>query len=284
MAIKAKLDERDSILFSANHDTVESNITLDELEDNLRKALEYDPGNAIYQQKLENIARERKMPAYNHHLQKGRDFLSDNRVQDAIQEFETALSHLPDGAEAMNELRLANQILQSKSAGKSNLIEEIWDKVKAGDRSDEAYLLEAQNQVKELVKEFPDDVELLVAATTFFIQENLALEDAYSMATRVEELVPGHRKNNKNLGDLFYNSNRYAEAMPHYEKALSLSESDRKAILLKLTQGYYTLGLRTKEEKFQQLAVKYATLGQQYNVDHPVVQRVLQRFGPGNES
>ncbi|NVJ64829.1 MAG: tetratricopeptide repeat protein [Flavobacteriaceae bacterium] len=276
--------ERDRALEYAREFNLDNYYVYSDTEERLKLAIEFEPENEAFKKNLEAYYAKEKQKEFMGLIRQGDTELKNSNISTAILIYERALKVDPENSLGQNKLASAKAALSNKGKGKASLIEEIEEEIKNGDKYDEAFLSEARTKIQNYIKDYPQDAELIVAATALYIKEKLGLEEAFKMAQKAQEIDPNNLENLKNLGDLYYLSNDYPKAMEFYQKALELPKPLKDEVLQKLAQGHYTLALRTKDKSFENLAVEYANQGVNENVDHPVFERVLKRFCPANEN
>jgi len=183
-----------------------------------------------------------------------------------------------------NKLQGAQEALSAKSRSKHQLLEEIQTELKNTDGFDDVAKEKARQKVLDYIKDFPDEVELLVAATDLFIQEKLGLEDAFNMTQAVLKVDPENIAALNNLGEIFYLNNQTEESMSAFQQAWNLGDKENPNTIKRLAQGNYTLYLRTKEIGFAQNALKAALYAHELSLDDPVFSRVTTNLCNTNEN
>lgn len=276
--------ERDQLIEFANNykPNAETSYSNSLAEEKIKKALKFDPTNASYINKLEEIKYFNKRKVFDSHIHKGNMYEIENSYKLAIQEYEKALAIFPDDEGAKNKIEEARQSMEDKKESKAEMIANIQAEIDAGDKTDEQFLRQVRFKIQDYIKDYPNDTEFLIAATTLYIKERLDLEEAYKMAQMAYKADPNNLQNLKNIGDIHYYNNNLKEAVESLKLAIDLPQPLQNDVIEKLTQAYYTLSLRTKNKEYETLAIKYARMGQANDINHPVFQRVINRFCPEN--
>ncbi|WP_268122066.1 tetratricopeptide repeat protein [Roseivirga pacifica] len=283
--VRKMIDDKEEVIdFANDYKPNESNYSDFGAEEKILKALEYDPSNTAYLEKLEQVRYLKKRGRFLYHIKEGNDKMRESSYKMAIRKFEDALTIFPNDSSALAKITVAETALKNKKESKVDLIKNIEQELQNGNKFDEKFLASIKKKVKDYVKDYPNDVELVVAATTLYINEKLGLEEAYDFTQVVLKAAPDNLQNLKNIGDIYYANNNYPEAIKYLKKAIDIPLPLKGEVLQKLTQSNYTLSLKTKEKEYENLAVQYANMGKQFNVDHPVFDRVIKRFCPANEN
>ncbi len=247
----------------------------------LVRAISLQPENESFKQKLEQVHLRLKVVPL---LKEGDELLREDKISEAINVYKSALEIMPELDVTKNKIQSALQALSAKSQSKHQLLEEIRTELSNTDEFDDVAKEKARQRVLDYIKDFPDEVELLVAATDLFIQEKLGLEDAFNMTQAVLKTDPENVANLNNLGEIFYLNNQTEESMSAFQQAWNLGDKNNPNTLKRLTQGNYTLYLRTKEIGFAQNALKAALYAQNLNLDDPVFSRVTTNLCNTNEN
>jgi hypothetical protein len=247
----------------------------------LERAILQQPENESFKQKLEQVNLRLKVVTI---IEKGDGLLAEDKISEAIDQYESALEIMPGLDVVTNKIQNAQKALSLKSQSKHQLLEEIQSELRNTDEFDDVAKEKARQKVLDYIKDFPDDVELLVTATDLFIQEKLGLEDAYNMTQTVLKSDPENVANLNNLGEIFYLNNQTEESMSAFQQAWNLGDKDNPNTLKRLTQGNYTLYLRTKEIGYAQKALKAALYAQNLSLDDPVFSRVTTNLCNTNEN
>ncbi len=247
----------------------------------LERAISIEPENESFKQKLEQVHLRFKVVSL---LNEGDELLEEDKISEAIEVYKSALVIMPNLDLTTNKLQSAQEALSAKSRSKHRLLEEIQSELSSTDGFDDVAKEKARQKVLDYIKDFPDEVELLVAATDLFIQEKLGLEDAFNMTQAVLKVDPENIAALNNLGEIFYLNNQTEESMSAFQQAWNLGDKDNPNTLKRLTQGNYTLYLRTKEIGYAQNALKAALYAQNLSLDDPVFSRVTTNLYNTNEN
>lgn len=247
----------------------------------LERAISIEPENESFTQKLEQVNLRLKVVPL---LKEGDELLEEDKISEAIEVYRSALVIMPNLDVTTNKLQGAQEALSAKSRSKHQLLEEIQTELKNTDGFDDVAKEKARLKVLDYIKDFPGEVELLVAATDLFIQEKLGLEDAFNMTQAVLKVDPENIAALNNLGEIFYLNNQTEESMSAFQQAWNLGDKDNLNTLKRLTQGNYTLYLRTKETGYAQNALKAALYAQNLSLDDPVFSRVTTNLCNTNEN
>jgi len=288
--ISSKVYERNRAFKYADEFDPE-NYYIFETEERLKLAVLYAPENESYRAKLNAfyIREEEKVMAkirsqYESTIRKGDRAYEASEFNKAIQFYEQAINILPNDSLGIRKLRYAKSSLTFKIESKSYLIEQIQIELDNGDKYDERFISDIKAKIENHIKDYPDDADLLVAASAFYIKEKLGLEEAFLLAEKALEIEPENELNFMNLGDLYFASGNLELSMEYLLKALDLPRPKKDHVIQKLTEGYYRLALRSKDKEQEKIAVQYANMGLEMKIDHPVFQRVIKRFCPGLEN
>lgn len=253
-------------------------------EQKMIKALEYDPTNKSYLEKLEQVRYLKKRKTFNTYIRNADSDLIQSSINLSINKYEAALALFPDDSIALAKLKSAKLKLEEKKESKAELIVQIKAEIQNGDKFNEAFLARIRGKIQDYVKDYPDDLELILAATDLYINEKLGLEEAFELTKKASAIDPNNQMNFRNIGEILYANKSIPEAMEYLKAALGLPSPYNEEIIQKLTQGHYTLALRSQNKELESQALIYANMGKAANIDHPVFDRVINRFCPGNEN
>ncbi|GEM_PF-3525861 len=260
---------------------VDDNLNLAYEKQTLVRAISLQSENVSFKQKLEQVNLRLKVVPL---LKEGDELLEEDKISEAIKVYRSALVIMPNLDVTAIKLQSAQEALSAKSRSKHQLLEEIQTELKDTDGFDDVAKEKARQKVLDYIKDFPDDVELMVTATDLFIKESLGLEDAYTMTQAVLKIDAENVANLNNLGEIFYLNNQTEESMSAFQQAWNLGDKDNPNTLKRLTQGNYTLYLRTKEIGYAQNALKAALYAQNLSLDDPVFSRVTTNLCNTNEN
>jgi len=156
-----------------------------------------------------------------------------NRVDEGVNEFNTALKLKPDDAEAHNNLgtlylkqnRIDEAVNEFSTASKLRP-----NFAKAHYNLGTLYL--RQNRIDEAVNEFstalklkPDDAETRNNLGIAYLNQN-RLDDAVNESTTALKLMPDYAEAHNNLGIAYLNQNRLDDALNEFSTALKLKPDD----------------------------------------------------------
>ncbi|MBO6496436.1 MAG: hypothetical protein JJ978_12770 [Roseivirga sp.] len=258
--------------------------TYSDTEEKLKLALSFEPDNEEFKRKLEGFYEGEKRKKFMSFIREGDQSLGKSKISEAISFYNQALEIIPNDELALKRISRANDGLNDKKEGKADLIEEIEIEIKNGDKFNEAFLARIRGKIQDYVKDYPDDLELILAATDLYINEKLGLEEAFELTKKASAIDPNNQMNFRNIGEILYANKSIPEAMEYLKAALGLPSPYNEEIIQKLTQGHYTLALRSQNKELESQALIYANMGKAANIDHPVFDRVINRFCPGNEN
>ena len=154
---------------------------------------------------LEEEQQQRAEAQYQNYLSRGRALMAISEFDQAIQEFETALSHRPEGQEALE--------LKGESASKLNTRTDFDRFIQEGDRFFEAG---AETYVDALGK--------YQAALRLGFNNSLAESKINTVSGRLE----GAYENFVNVGNIFFQAQGYQLALDHYRQALRIKPNDQE--------------------------------------------------------
>lgn len=283
--VKTKRNERDELIEFANTYKTDIEKSYDNnqaAEQKIKKALKFDPTNGLYIKKLEEIDYIKKRKDFDLYYRKGGRFEIKNSYKLALREYQKALAIFPDDEKVKNQIEKVKQLLGEKKESKVEMIAKIQEEINAGNKTDEQFLSRIRSKIQRYITDYPDDVELLVAATTLYINEKLDINEALKMAEMAFKADPNNMKNLKNIGDIHFYNNNLKEAVENLKLAIDLPPPMQNDVIEKLTKAYYTLSLRSKSEDDQTEAIQYAQMGLENQLNHPIYQRVIKRFCPDN--
>ena len=253
-------------------------------EERLKLALYYQPNNNEFKEKLEGYYAGEKLKRYLGIIKEGDRLYQNNEFNKALEVYKRAQKVLPNNSLGIRRINSALTKLEVKKDSKAEMIEEINNELQNGDKYDEVFLAVIREKVENYVKDYPEDVELLVAAASLYLNEDLGLEEAFSFSKTAFEIDNNNLLNLKNLGDYYYKKRDFVNAVPLFEKAVELPSPEKAEVLEKLTQSFYTLALRSKDPSLESRAVFYANMALELELDQPVFERVVSRFCPRNEN